>query len=393
MENSKEIAENKLRIERFDRLIASSKSALIELEHEMAEIEVETTDLLMDIEKNRHSIKDEIKKLNSELKSITEEQPEDLEEKSLDIKNKIDFREGALRALKDCEKQVLILKKRREQLVNKINKEKENNEYLCSKKEKLLKINFELLDNPSHQIKVTLNYEENLILEELVKKEGSNKSSVIRNMIKDFSNATKERDALGLKLEKFVSERRLEYQMLEREKINQLEILKNKMELERKDFELKFSEGQHKSSSLIETLKATLAEKGSTIENLKNALKDEKEKPAKILSGLTGDNEEKFISVYLKPKKFDDLHSIINFLKEKKGVVINLQNLEKNDRNRFTDLIFGVVAGIGGEMKKIGDEILFLSSENHKLLENIDIKEEKKIDKETDNYLKGIDSN
>ena len=393
MENSKEIAENKLRIERFDRLIASSKSTLIELEHEMAEIEVKTTDLLMDIEKNRYSIKDEIKILKSELKSITEEQPEDLEEKSLDIKYKIDFREGALRELKDSEKEVLILKKRKEQLVNKINKEKENIEYLSSKKEKLLKINFELLDNPSHQIKVTLNYEENLILEDLVKKEGSNKSSVIRNMIKDFSNATKERDALGLKLEKFVTERRLEYQMLEREKENQLEILKNKMELERKDFELKFSEGQHKSSSLIEALKATLAEKGSTIENLKNALKDEKEKPAKILSELTGDNEEKFISVYLKPKKFDDLHSIINFLKEKKGVVINLQNLEKNDRNRFTDLIFGVVAGIGGEMKKIGDEILFLSSENHKLIENIDIKEEKKIDKETDNYLKGIDSN
>ena len=393
MENSKEIAENKLRIERFDRLVAASKSTLIELEHEMAEIEVKTTDLLMDIEKNRYSIKDEIKILKSELKSITEKQPEDLEEKSLDIKYKIDFREGALRELKDSEKEVLILKKRKEQLVNKINKEKENIEYLSSKKEKLLKINFELLDNPSHQIKVTLNYEENLILEELVKKEGSNKSSVIRNMIKDFSNATKERDALGLKLEKFVTERRLEYQMLEREKENQLEILKNKMDLERKDFELKFSEGQHKSSSLIEALKATLAEKGSTIENLKNALKDEKEKPAKILSELTGDNEEKFISVYLKPKKFDDLHSIINFLKEKKGVVINLQNLEKNDRNRFTDLIFGVVAGIGGEMKKIGDEILFLSSENHKLIENIDIKEEKKIDKETDNYLKGIDSN
>ena len=393
MENSKEIAENKLRIERFDRLVAASKSTLIELEHEMAEIEVKTTDLLMDIEKNRYSIKDEIKILKSELKSITEKQPEDLEEKSLDIKYKIDFREGALRELKDSEKEVLILKKRKEQLVNKINKEKENIEYLSSKKEKLLKINFELLDNPSHQIKVTLNYEENLILEDLVKKEGSNKSSVIRNMIKDFSNATKERDALGLKLEKFVTERRLEYQMLEREKENQLEILKNKMDLERKDFELKFSEGQHKSSSLIEALKATLAEKGSTIENLKNALKDEKEKPAKILSELTGDNEEKFISVYLKPKKFDDLHSIINFLKEKKGVVINLQNLEKNDRNRFTDLIFGVVAGIGGEMKKIGDEILFLSSENHKLIENIDIKEEKKIDKETDNYLKGIDSN
>ena len=393
MENSKEIAENKLRIERFDRLIASSKSTLIELEHEMAEIDVESTDLLMDIEKNRHSIKDEIKKLNSELKSITEEQPEDLEEKSLDIKYKIDFREGALRELKDSEKEVLILKKRKEQLVNKINKEKENIEYLSSKKEKLLKINFELLDNPSHQIKVTLNYEENLILEELVKKEGSNKSSVIRNMIKDFSNATKARDALELKLERINTERRLEHQMHEREKINQLEILKNKIELERKNFELKFSEGQHRSTSLIEKLKATLAEKGSTIENLKNAIKDGKEESTKIVNGLKGDNEGKFMNVYLKPKKFDDLPSIINFLKEKKGVIINLQNLEKKDRTRFTDLIFGVVAGIGGEMKKIGDEILFLSPENYKLIENIDTKDKKTVDKETDNYLKGIDSN
>ena len=99
------------------------------------------------------------------------------------------------------------------------------------------------------------------------------------------------------------------------------------------------------------------------------------------------------MNVYLKPKKFDDLPSIINFLKEKKGVIINLQNLEKKDRTRFTDLIFGVVAGIGGEMKKIGDEILFLSPENYKLIENIDTKDKKTVDKETDNYLKGIDSN
>ena len=212
-------------------------------------------------------------------------------------------------------------------------------------------------------------------------------------MIKDYSNATKERDALELKLEKSITEKRLELQMLEREKFSQLEILKSKMALERKDFELKFSEGQLKSSSLIERLKAVLAEKGSTIENLKNAIKDEKVESTKTLNGLTGDNEGKFMSVYLKPKKFDDLPSIINFLKEKKGVLINLQNLEKKDRTRFTDLIFGVVSGIGGEMKKIGDEILFLSPENYKLIENIDTKDKKTVDKETDNYLKGIDSN
>ena len=257
MENSKEIADNKLRIEKFEKLISSSKSMVFELEHEMAELEVKITDIHMKIEENSSSTKEEIKKLNSLLKIITKEQPEDLEEKSLGIKERINLGENHLKELKEERKKNLILERRKEQLVLKIDKEKDNIEYLKSKIEKLLKINFELLDNPSHQIKVTLNYEENLILEELVKKEGSNKSSVIRNMIKNFSNATKERDALELKLERIIAERRLEHQMLEREKINQLEILKNKIEIEKKNFELKFSEGQHKSSSLIEKLKAT----------------------------------------------------------------------------------------------------------------------------------------
>ena len=393
MENSKEIDLNKQNIERFEKLIASSKSMVFELEHEMAEVEVKHADLIMEVDKERSYTKEKIKELNSQLKIITKEQPKDAETKSLEIKEKIHFGEIRLKELKEEAKKVLILERRKEQLVLKIQKEKDNIEYLKSKIERLLKVNFELLDNPSHQIKVTLNYEENLILEELVKKEGSNKSSVIRNMIKDFSNATKARDALELKLERINTERRLEHQMHEREKINQLEILKNKIELERKNFELKFSEGQHRSTSLIEKLKATLAEKGSTIENLKNAIKDGKEESTKIVNGLKGDNEGKFMNVYLKPKKFDDLPSIINFLKEKKGVIINLQNLEKKDRTRFTDLIFGVVAGIGGEMKKIGDEILFLSPENYKLIENIDTKDKKTVDKETDNYLKGIDSN
>jgi len=392
MENSKEIEENKLRIERFEKLIASSKSAMFEIEHEMAELEVEVTEL-ESIKEKRSSIKEEIKRLYSQLKSIAKEQPEDLEEKSLEIKERIDIGENHLQELQLDGKKVLILKKRKDQLLIKINKEKENIEYLRSKIEKLLKVNFELLDNPSHQIKVTLNYEENLILEELVKKQGSNKSSVIRNMIKDFSNAIKSRDALELKLERFVTERRLDQQIHEREKTNQLEILKNKIELERKNFELKFSEGQNKSSRLIEILKAQLSERSDRLEELKSEIKKEiKKSVIQKLDGLTADNEEKFMSVYLKPKDFDDLPTIINFLKEKKGIVINLKNLEKKDITRFTDLIFGVVAGVGGEMKKIGDEVLFLLPENHKLIENIDIKDKKTIDKDTDNYLKGIDS-
>ena len=60
MENSKEIAENKLRIERFEKLIASSKSMVFELEHEIAELE-EKRKLKNSIRNSKLSIKNNLK--------------------------------------------------------------------------------------------------------------------------------------------------------------------------------------------------------------------------------------------------------------------------------------------------------------------------------------------
>ena len=83
MENSKEIDLNKQNIERFEKLIASSKSMVFELEHEMAEVEVKHADLIMEIDEKRSYTKEKIKELNSQLKIITKEQPKDAETKSL----------------------------------------------------------------------------------------------------------------------------------------------------------------------------------------------------------------------------------------------------------------------------------------------------------------------
>ena len=145
MENSKEIDLNKQNIERFEKLIASSKSMVFELEHEMAEVEVKHADLIMEIDKERSYTKEKIKELNSQLKIITKEQPKDAETKSLEIKEKINFGEIRLKELKEEAKKVLILERRKEQLVLKIQKEKDNIEYLKSKIERLLKVNFETL--------------------------------------------------------------------------------------------------------------------------------------------------------------------------------------------------------------------------------------------------------
>ena len=80
----------------------------------------------------------------------------------------------------------------REQLIEK--KTREINEKQ-SKISQLLKINFEYLKSPSYQVKVTLNHEENYVLEELVNNKGSNKSSVLRQILMEYKDIYKERDS------------------------------------------------------------------------------------------------------------------------------------------------------------------------------------------------------
>jgi len=390
MENSREIAENKLRIEKYEKYIEASKSKIFELEHIIAELDVDMAVSPKSFKEERLEKNEKIKQLYSELNIITEEESGDLEIKSLEINKKINQYEKELMLLEEEEeKRFLILERKREQFEEKLNKEKDNIGNLTLKIEKLSKINFELLDNPSHQIKVTLSYEENLILEELVKKQGSNKSSVIRNMIKDFSNATKERDALRLNLEKFVAEKRIELKMHENEKASQWDKFKNKLELSKKDFEIGFSKLQNENSILIENLKTKLHERSIRLEELQNQIGD----TSKKIKGLIKDNELSFVTDYFEPKDFDDLPSITSSLKEEKAVIANLNKFKKEDINRFTDLIFGVIVGIGGSMKKIGHELLILSPENHKLILKKENKDKNLLDKETERYLKDLDSN
>lgn len=390
MENSREIAENKLRIEKYEKYIEASKSKIFELEHVIAELDVDMAVSPKSFKEERFEKNEKIKQLYSELNIITEEKSGDLEIKSLEINKKINQYEKELMLIEEEEeKRFLILERKREQFEEKLNKEKDNIGNLTLKIEKLSKINFELLDNPSHQIKVTLSYEENLILEELVKKQGSNKSSVIRNMIKDFSNATKERDALRLNLEKFVAEKRIELKMHENEKASQWDKFKNKLELSKKDFEIGFSKLQNENSILIENLKTKLHERSIRLEELQNQIGD----TSKKIKGLIKDNELSFVTDYFEPKDFDDLPSITSSLKEEKAVIANLNKFKKEDINRFTDLIFGVIVGIGGSMKKIGHELLILSPENHKLILKKENKDNNLLDKETERYLKDLDSN
>tara|TARA_Y100000589_G_C27193017_1_gene645582 strand:- start:2601 stop:3800 length:1200 start_codon:yes stop_codon:yes gene_type:complete len=399
MENSREIAENKLRIESYEKYIEAAKNEIFELEHEIAEIDVEIAVTPRETKDKITALKEELSQLYAELSSVTEDKSGSVEEKSKAINEEINNRETKKNLIEDQEeKRIILLESKKERLEEKLNNQKDKIGNLTSKISKLSKINFELLDNPSHQIKVTLSYEENLLLEELVKKHGSNKSSVIRNMIKEFSSTTKERDALSMKLEKFVTEKRLEFQIQENEKFAALKSMQDKLEAQRKEFqmEFKFLNLQKSQMKTIEQLdrqaEIQLADIQTKIDGLMEQI-IKVNKNGKILDQEVFENDSFFATEYFEPKDFNDLPVIIRSLKEENAVIVNLDRVAEKDRKRFVDLIFGAVVGIGGSIKKIDGKVLFLSPESHRFIEQKNNEIIKIDDKETKNFLKDLDLN
>ena len=91
---------------------------------------------------------------------------------------------------------------------------------------------------------------------------------------------------------------------------------------------------------------------------------------------------------YIKPDNLDELPLIIESLQTGKLVLLNLEFIDSKDRERFTDLIFGAIVGIKGTMKKIASDSYVLSPQNHQVTEKEFTKNNKNIDKETQNYLR-----
>tara|TARA_B100000674_G_C37656010_1_gene830180 strand:- start:179 stop:832 length:654 start_codon:yes stop_codon:yes gene_type:complete len=217
-------------------------------------------------------------------------------------------------------------------------------------------------------------------------------------MIKEFSSTTKERDALSMKLEKFVTEKRLEFQIQENEKFAALKSMQDKLEAQRKEFqmEFKFLNLQKSQMKTIEQLdrqaEIQLADIQTKIDGLMEQI-IKVNKNGKILDQEVFENDSFFATEYFEPKDFNDLPVIIRSLKEENAVIVNLDRVAEKDRKRFVDLIFGAVVGIGGSIKKIDGKVLFLSPESHRFIEQKNNEIIKIDDKETKNFLKDLDLN
>lgn len=82
----------------------------------------------------------------------------------------------------------------------------------------------------------------------------------------------------------------------------------------------------------------------------------------KVVS-LSSSNRTTRLVVY-EPQSFDDVQSIVNQLKNKRPVIINLEETDKAIARRITDFVGGAVYALDGGVQKISSSIMLFTPLN-----------------------------
>jgi len=78
--------------------------------------------------------------------------------------------------------------------------------------------------------------------------------------------------------------------------------------------------------------------------------------------------------VVIEPKSFDDSQEVANCLREKRPVIINMENTEPDIAKRIIDFASGTAYALNGDIKKIGKTVFLVAPNNV----NVTLPEEKK---------------
>ena len=236
MDNLREIESNKAKIIDLLKKIDFSKNQIREYEQEIDGIEFKLKLSEKEHERSLNYIKEIEEGLKIDLDELWSEKDE-YEQEQYDLRNN-EIQTEIERNWKETMREEEEFYRNKE----KLNKSKEKFEILIATQQnnidtwstqisKLSTINKELNDSQSIQVKVTLNYEENIILEELVKISGTNKSSVLRDMIKDHNDLRNERDSLKSASERLLFEMKKKFELLEQEKQSEMQTKLNELRL------------------------------------------------------------------------------------------------------------------------------------------------------------------
>jgi FtsZ-interacting cell division protein YlmF len=282
--------------------------------------------------------------------------------------------------------------KRFEKIHNRLlDKKREEIESNKEKIDKLLKINFEYLKAPSYQIKVTLNHEENYVLEEIVNTKGSNKSSVLRQILMEYNGIYKERDALQVSVEKL----KLEMKLLENKRIQDLEEIVNKQDLIREksisEYKQNMLEEIHQKDliarDIVERLKVTeneLLRRTEQYQSEINTLRDEIHRKDDLMSesiksineslankeqSLKEDVSKNAVQV-INPKSINEFGKIMELINQNILLLCNTSSIANKDQQRFIDMVYGGVYGLKGKIKEVSNKIFLYIPKNFDLIDD-----------------------
>ena len=272
-----------------------------------------------------------------------------------------------------------------------LDKKREEIESNKEKIDKLLKINFEYLKAPSYQIKVTLNHEENYVLEEIVNAKGSNKSSVLRQILMEYNGIYKERDALKISVEKLNLEKNFIQDKCMRD-IREIEI---KHELMQKDLETELKrqllEVRHQRDVLvkehrsdIENLQNELMRKTEHYQSQSTELKDEFERREELMYEAIKSIEEsisnnkqtlkedviKSAVQVINPKNINEFGKIMELINQNILILCDTSSITNKDQQRFIDMVYGGVYGLKGKIKEISNKIFLYIPQNFDLIDD-----------------------
>lgn len=82
--------------------------------------------------------------------------------------------------------------------------------------------------------------------------------------------------------------------------------------------------------------------------------------------------------VVMEPKTFEEVQAIADNLKNRKSVVVNLENAEKELAKRVVDFVSGAVYALNGSSQKVGNGIFLFAPNNvdiSSVMGNDDLKE------------------
>ncbi len=81
-------------------------------------------------------------------------------------------------------------------------------------------------------------------------------------------------------------------------------------------------------------------------------------------------SNSQFKVVIMQPETFDDARDVCDHLKNKKPVIINLENLTKETAQRVVDFLSGSVYALDGDIQKVSTGIFMIAPSNVDIMGN-----------------------